>query len=305
MNSSTSRTMRLIVNGKAAGDDGLRAAVTELRELGYQLEVRVTWESGDAARYAAEAVLDGIDVVIAAGGDGTVNEVVEGVLSTDEPARCAVAVVPFGTANDFATGCGIPIGDPLAALKLAANGEIVPIDVGQANGRYFINVASGGFGAEVTANTPSEMKQLLGGAAYSLMGIVTAAKMTPYRCRVTFPNETSHEGDMLVMAVGNGRQCGGGQEVTPRALLNDGLLDLMIVHDVNLQSFGTVLNELFQLGDESNHHVSYAQVSSFRIECEEPLHLNLDGEPIQESSIDFRVLPKAIRCVLPVGAPLQ
>lgn len=297
--------MQLIINGKAAGDEGLRDAVSKIREMGHQLDVRVTWESGDAARYAAEAVHNGLDVIIAAGGDGTVNEVVEGVLSTEEPARCALAVIPFGTANDFATGCKIPPGDPLAALKLAANGKSVPIDVGQANDRYFINVASGGFGAEVTANTPPGMKQILGGAAYSIMGLIKAAQMKPYRCRIMLPDRKMHECNMLIMAVGNGRQCGGGQEVAPRALLNDGLLDMMILHDVTFQSFGTVLDELFQLGDESNDHVSYAQVPSLRIEGEEPLHLNLDGEPIRESSIEFRVLPEAIRFILPADAPLQ
>jgi lipid kinase YegS len=297
--------MRLVVNGKAAGDPGLRAAVAKIRDMGHQLQVRVTWEGGDAGGYAAEALRDGVDVVIAAGGDGTVNEVVGGVLSTDNPASSAVAVVPFGTANDFATGCGIPIGDPLAALKLAASGEIVPIDVGQANERYFINVASGGFGAEVTANTPPEMKRVLGGAAYSLMGVVTAAKMTPFQSRVTLPDGRTKEGAMLVMAVGNGRQCGGGQQVAPRALLDDGLLDLMVVHDVDIQSFGTVLNELLNLGDEANQYASYAQVPSFRIESKDPLQINLDGEPVRATSFDFRVLPSAIRLVLPPGAPLK
>jgi YegS/Rv2252/BmrU family lipid kinase len=203
--------MRLILNGKSAGNDMVRAAVGEIRRLGHTLEVRVTWETGDAARYAVDAAGVGIDVVIAGGGDGTINEVVCGMLRADATTP-AVAVLPLGTANDFANGCGIPTDDPLAALKLAATGQIHPIDVGQANDRYFINVASGGFGAEVTANTPPELKRALGGTAYSLMGVITAAKMTA--------------------------------------------------------------------------------------------HLNLDGEPVREKVYDFRVLPKAIRFVLPSEAPL-
>ena len=93
--------------------------------------------------------------------------------------------------------------------------------------------------------------------------------------------------------------------MTPRAYLNDGLLDVMMLHDVSFQTFGTVLDEFFQLGDESNHHVSYAQVESFEIEGEEPLHLNLDGEPVRESRIAFRVLPRALRFILPSEAPLK
>jgi lipid kinase YegS len=299
-----SRLIRMILNGKSAGDPALRAAVRELRDQGHGLEVRVTWEGGDAARYAADAVGDGVDVVIAAGGDGTVNEVVTGILSSEDIGNTAVAVLPFGTANDFATGCGIPIGDPLAALRLAANGEAVPIDVGKANEDYFVNVASGGFGAEVTANTSPQLKKAIGGAAYSLMGVVTAAKMSPHHCRVTLPDGSSHSGDMLVMTVGNGRQCGGGQQVAPRAYLNDGLLDVMIIHDVDVQSFGQVLAELLTLGDESHELVSYAQFPSLRIESDDAIQMNLDGEPVSSPIFEFSVIPNAIRFVLPPGAPL-
>lgn len=300
-----SRRMRLIINGKSAGDPALRPSVGQLREAGHELEVRVTWESGDAARYAAEAVRDGIDVVIAGGGDGTINEVVGGVVAEGGGGETAVAAVPYGTANDFATGCGIPLGDPLAALQLAATGKAVPIDVGKANDRYFINVASGGFGAEVTTNTPPELKKALGGAAYSLMGVVTAAKATPHPSRVTFPNGMTRCGDILVLTVGNGRQCGGGMKVAPRACLDDGLLDFTIIHDVDLESFGQVLSEIVTLGDETNEFVSYAQLPSLKLECENGFQVNLDGEPVRSETFEFSVLPKAVRFVLPPEAPLS
>lgn len=117
MSDGPNRWMRIIVNGKSAGDPALREAVATIREQGYRLEVRVTWEGGDAARYAGEAVKDQIDVVIAAGGDGTINEVVNGVLQADDAPKIAVGIVPYGTANDFATGCGIPKGDRAGRRK--------------------------------------------------------------------------------------------------------------------------------------------------------------------------------------------
>src|SRR5690606_21462144 len=106
---------------------------------------------------------------------------VGGLMTMDAACETAVAVLPYGTANDFATGCQIPYRDPLAALWLAVEGQARRIDVGQVNDRYFINAASGGFGAAVTARTPTHMKKVLGGAAYSLMGLATASKMAPYR----------------------------------------------------------------------------------------------------------------------------
>lgn len=305
MTSNPDRKLRLIINGKSAADPALREAVGGLRGEGYSIEVRVTWEGGDAARYAAEAAEQKVDVVIAGGGDGTINEVVNGLLSVGQDHQTAVAVAPYGTANDFATGCGIPVDDPLAALRLAASGPIVPIDVGRANDRYFINIASAGFGAEVTANTPPELKRAIGGAAYALMGIVTAAKASPHHCQVTLPNGTTRTGNVLVMTAANGRQCGGGQQVAPRAILNDGLLDFAIIHDVDIQSFGQVLGELMSLGDESNQYASYVQLPSLRIESDDPLQVNLDGEPMRSHIYEFSVLPKAIRFVLPPQAPLQ
>ena len=305
MSPNHARRLRLILNGKSAANPAVREAVSSVRDAGHSVEVRVTWEFGDAARYAAEALNEQVDVIVAAGGDGTVNEVVSGMMTTDSPESSALAIIPLGTANDFATGCGIPIGDPLAALQLAASGAAAPIDIGQANDRYFVNLASGGFGAEVTTQTPPNLKKALGGTAYVVTGIATAAKMTPHQCTLTLPSGESRKGAVFVLAIGNGRQAGGGQQLAPHALLNDGKLDLMVVHDVDLRSFGNLINEWVALGDESNQNISYAQLESFRIECEQPMQVNLDGEPVRESVYEFRAVPRAIRLVLPeTGAPL-
>jgi lipid kinase YegS len=296
--------MRLIVNGKAAGDPLLRPAVKEIRDAGHRLDVRVTWESGDAARLAAEAVSDGVDVVVAGGGDGTVNEVASGMLARGDTGGSAMAVVPYGTANDFATSIGVLKGDPLKALQLAASGASTPIDVGRVNDRVFVNVTSGGFGAEVTANTPPQMKQALGGAAYSLMGVVTAAKMNPYECRFTSATGDVEEGRVLMMAVGNGRQCGGGYQVTPQAILDDGLLDVVVVHDAELPQLGMVLNELLDMAADSNQFVTYRRVPSFTLESTRPLQLNLDGEPYRDTNFRFEICPKALPFVLGPQAPI-
>ena len=304
MSTSSSRWVRVIVNGKAVADPLLRPAIAQLRETGARVEVRVTWESGDAARYASEARSEGVQIVVAAGGDGTINEVASGLLENGPCQETAMATIPYGTANDFATSIGVLKGDPLRALLLAAEGDITPIDVGTVNSRIFVNVTSGGFGAEVTANTPPQMKKALGGAAYSLMGIVTAAKMNPYECRLTVPNGEVYEGLLLILAVGNGRQCGGGYQVTPQAVLNDGLLDLVVVHDAEIQQLGLVLNELSDLSAETNQFINYLQTPRFTLESSRPLQLNLDGEPYLDSKFNFEILPKALPFVLGPVAPL-
>ena len=297
------RTLLLVANGKTAGAPDLLAAVAAMRDRGFSLDMRVTAQAGDAARLAAQGAKDGVDVVVAVGGDGTLSEVVSGLLSAPDSCETSVAVVPFGTANDFAAGCGIPIGEPLAALELAAAGEATAIDVGKVNDRVFINVASGGFGARVTAETPPGLKEILGGAAYSLMGLVHAPSFLPYRGKFVTP-EAEHHGAIIAMAVGNGRCAGGGFQVTPRALLNDGLLDLMMIVDFEVHEFGVLISELFNLGADENRVAVYRQLESFRIEADEPMPMNLDGEPIVESTFDFQVLPRRLPFILPRGAPL-
>ncbi len=157
----------------------------------------------------AEAAQAGIDTIVAAGGDGTLHEVVNGMVAAATPTASALGVLPLGTANDFATACGIPAGDPLNALMLIAEGTPTPIDVGRLGDRVFINVASGGFGTQVTVGTPSEIKRVLGAAAYFLTGLRYVTDLQAQHAQVVAP-EFSWEGAFYALAVGNGRRAGGG-----------------------------------------------------------------------------------------------
>lgn len=296
------KRIRVILNGKSAARPEVRTAVNQIRDEGQSMEVRCTWEGGDAARFAQEAMSDGIEVLVAAGGDGTVHEVVNGLMTAELSPELALGVLPLGTANDFARGCGIPL-EPYEALKLASGGTPVAIDVPSANGVFFANVASGGFGAEVTVGTPTGLKRAMGGGAYALVGIVTAAKMMPYSGKVVGAGESA-EGTFIALAVGNARQAGGGFQVTPKALLDDGLLDLMILTDFETKDLGLVLNEIQDFANPSNRFVHYRQVPEFEMEIPGKLPINLDGEPYRWDRIRFEVRPKAIHVVLPEGCPL-
>ncbi len=298
------RRLRLVLHGRTAKFPSLREAIEIIREAGVSVDVRVTWEAGDAARFAREAVEDAVDVVVAGGGDGTLNEVAGGMLAGESSPRTALAVMPLGTANDFAAASGLSAATPLEALKLAAGGRVRLMDVGRMNGRYFVNVVSGGFGAEVTANTPDEMKQLLGGAAYSLMGLLTAINYRPYEARLTMEDHLQ-EGNLLLVAVGNGRQCGGGYQVTPKALLNDGLLDLVLVRDAEFPRWGAVYHEMTNPDLEDRQFVDYYQFKSFTLETREPFQMNLDGEPVEATRFEFEIAESRLPVILPAGSPLM
>jgi lipid kinase YegS len=293
------RKVQLILNGKVAANDALRNAIVQQRAAGHRIKVRVTRKKGDARRFAAET--READLLIAAGGDGTLNEVVHGLMDLSKAARPALGVVPLGTANDFAAGCGIPR-EPEKALALCMKRQGVPIDIGKANEHWFLNAASVGFGAEVTATTPPELKRLLGQAAYTMMGAILAMNVHHYRGRLTLPNrEITASGPVAI--VGNGRQTGGGIQVAPRARIDDGLLDLLVVRQIPAMALLTAARELQELSPDGEY-ISYWQTPWAAVYAEEAIPVNLDGEPVRFSIVRYEAVPRAIRLIVPPNCPL-
>jgi lipid kinase YegS len=293
------RKVQLILNGKVAGNDALRNAIVQQRAAGRRIKLRVTKRKGDARRFAAEA--GEADLLIAAGGDGTLNEVVHGLMDLSKAARPVLGVVPLGTANDFATGCGIPR-DPEEALTLCMEGQGVPIDIGKANEHWFLNAGSVGFGAEVTATTSPELKRLLGPVAYAVMGGILAMNVHHYHGRLTLPDrEITGSGPIAI--VSNGRQTGGGVQVAPRARIDDGLLDVLVVRQIPAIALLTAARELQELSPDGEY-ISYWQTPWAEFHPEETIPVNLDGEPVQFSSVRYEAVPGAIRLIVPTNCPL-
>ncbi|MCR4458044.1 MULTISPECIES: lipid kinase YegS [Enterobacteriaceae] len=289
----------LILNGKSAGDDTLREAVTLLRNEGIELHVRVTWEKGDAARYVAEAVELGVATVIAGGGDGTINEVATALVNTTGENVPAMGIIPLGTANDFATSTGVP--ETLdKALQLAIVGKAVPIDVARVNDQTcFINMATGGFGTRITTETPERMKAALGGVSYVIHGLMRMDTLKADSVEIRGEN-FSWQGDALVIGIGNGRQAGGGQQLCPGALINDGLLQIRIFTGEEL--LPALFTTLTQPEDSPN--IVDGESAWFEVTSPHEITFNLDGEPLSGQHFRMEILPGALKCRLPPDCPL-
>lgn len=289
----------LILNGKSADNPLLREAIALLRNEGVDIHVRVTWEKGDAQRYVEEARQLGVETVIAGGGDGTINEVSTALIQCQGANVPALGILPLGTANDFATSVGIP--DALDnALKLAIAGSAVEIDIAQVNDKtYFINMATGGFGTRITTETPEKLKAALGGVSYLIHGLMRMDTLKPDRCEIRGEN-FQWQGDALVIGIGNGRQAGGGQQLCPDALINDGLLQLRIFTGEEL--LPALLSTLKQ--PEENPNIIDGASSWFDIQAPHEITFNLDGEPLSGQQFHIEILPAALRCRLPPDCPL-
>ncbi|WP_017735242.1 lipid kinase YegS [Pseudomonas sp. CBZ-4] len=292
----TSPKALLILHGKQALNEDVRAAVQARREQGWELAVRVTWEGGDAERLVHEALDAGYTHLIAGGGDGTLRDVAEAMAHAKTDA--SLVLMPLGTANDFARAAGVPL-EPAQALALL---DVPPraIDLGQAGGQVFLNMATGGFGSQVTANTSEDLKKVLGGAAYLFTGLTRFSELKAAYGELEGPG-FHWKGDLLALGIGNGRQAGGGHVLCPGAVVDDGLLDISIL-PAPQEVVGTLLT-LMSDGGLDNMFVR-ARLPWVEIKVADGLYINLDGEPLKGDDLRFVALPKALRVHLPVGSPL-
>ncbi len=299
---------RLILNGKSAGNDALRAAVADVRERGIRLDVRVTWEGGDAGRYVNEAIADGVDTIVAGGGDGTLSEIAAALAHREEAAEAlpALALIPMGTANDFATAAGIPTA-PEKALALVAEASAVAVDLLQVEAdegfHWCVNLASGGFGTEVTVETDEKLKKMLGGLAYVITGVARLGRIEPVTAELQGP-DFAWSGGFLALGLGNGRQAGGGQVLCPDAWINDGQIDVTVLPVLNgdLATVGTLLTRRDR--EALEHLTRRARLPWLELSAAKPFTLNLDGEPVRSRRFRVTCVPGRLRMHLPPDCPL-
>lgn len=283
----------LVVHGARADNPLLRRAVDRVRARGHEIEVRVTWEGGDARRFAREAAREKPTAVVAVGGDGTVNEVVNGLAGTDVP----LGIVPLGTANDFARQARIPEGVE-AALGAILRLEPARIDLASLNGRRFLNVSTGGIGALVTSEANPATKAALGPVAYALSGVRTFARLRPFEAKFSAPG-FRFEGPFLVFAVGNARRTGGGTNITPTASVTDGLLDICIVEHMPRMEFARLVLQLRRGDHVEMPGVHYAKLPRLLIEPVRKVPANVDGEFAEYERMDYRAHRLELLAFLP------
>lgn len=253
---------------------------------------------GHLAQAAGEA---GESLLVVIGGDGTVNEVVNGAVSSG----AEIAVLPSGTGEDFGRTHGIP-SDFDGAVRVALDGRTRTIDLGRVepesgSSRYFANVGSVGMSGAV-ARRANAMTKRFGGRAtffYALTREFLAWQNT--RVVVELEDGTRREGRMHDVIVANGHWHGGGMRLAPDAEQDDGLFDVVLIGDVNKLDFLTTAPKLY-----SGHYLSHPKVellrsSSVSISADEPLPLEVDGEPIGTTPARFEIVPAALRLRVPAA----
>lgn len=289
----TVKTALLLVNPKSRrGRDSLPEVRRLLDEAGIRF-IEPQPELGGTTSEAIERQSDSVDQVIVGGGDGSLNGAAEGLLKTGLP----LGVLPLGTANDFARTVGLPL-NLAAAVKAIANGRTTQIDLGEANGHLFFNVASVGFSADLAESLTEKAKKRWGKLGYAIIAARLLANSQLFTATLEHDGQTE-ELRTLQVAVGNGRFYGGGMTVHADATATDGMLDF---YSLEVDHWRKLLKLLPSL--RKGTHGDWNDVRSFStkdltIRTSKPRVVNLDGELKTNTPVRFTIREKAISVFVP------
>jgi len=296
---------KLIVNPISGGWDvqrELAAVLTHLEDHGWQASVHQTERPGEATDLARQAVDQDLDAVFVVGGDGTINETINGLAESP----VALGVLPGGTGNVWAKGLGLPTRSPRHLLPLVDSVRaLVPgttrrIDLGKVNGRYFLQWAGLGLDAEVTyAMEPRTRRQRrLGALAYIIAGVITAANMVGTRTRIWIDGERLYRRSILIV-ISNSQLYGNMVRIATDARLDDGLLDINVFSGTGFgSSMRAALGVITGLHVRDPRHSFYLG-RTIRIETDQPMPLHVDGEPLGTTPINCEIAPRALSVIIP------
>jgi diacylglycerol kinase (ATP) len=276
----------------------LPEVLEKMEKAGYETSCHATTGEGDATVAATLAVNRKYDLVVAVGGDGTLNEVVAGVSKFEK--RPKIGLIPMGTTNDFARAVHIPR-DINKAVDIIIQGDSIPVDVGMMNDRYFINIAGGGRLTELTYEVPSKLKTVLGQLAYYLKGIEMLPSIRASSVRIEYDGQVFDDKAMLFL-IGLTNSVGGFEKLAPDASINDGKFTLLILKELNMAEFIRVASLALRGEHLSDPHVIYAKASKISVSSDERVLLNLDGEYGGLLPATFENLERHIEVLVPLSS---
>jgi len=287
-----------VILNPAAGSVKDRDAIIERIKALPSTDLRVTSKRGSAEQFTRAAVAGGCDLVIAAGGDGTLNEVVNGI--GEKAMHVRVGVLPLGTGNDFARTLELPT-DVEECIELILAAQTRPIDLVRVTSdcvRYFVNVSAGGFSGLVNDKLTPEMKETWGPLAYIRSAAAALPELRAYLTRIALDNTETISETLYNVIIGNGRFVAGGIPVAPEAAPDDGLLDLVLIPKRPTLDLALLAPQILMGTHLSSDSVIYRRASRIAVNSKPGMWFNVDGELVGNEPAVFQVLPRALQFVV-------
>lgn len=288
---------RLIYNPSSGREEMKRKLPDILQRLeagGIETSCHATTGEGDATLAAADAIKRKFDIIIAAGGDGTLYEVINGM--AEQAYRPKLGIIPLGTTNDFARALGIPKHWEFA-VDLIIQKHTRSIDVGKVNKRYFINIAGGGSITELTYEVPSKLKTVIGQLAYYMKGLELLPRLRPIEMYFRADGVELHE-EVMMFLIANSNSVGGFDKIAPDANLQDGLFDVFILKKCNLAEFIRIVSLALRGEHVNDPHLIHFKTKYLQISSPDYVQINLDGEFGGMLPSTFSVLPSHLDIIV-------
>jgi diacylglycerol kinase (ATP) len=288
----------VILNPAASSVKDIDALVERIRNLP-GAEVCITTKAGAAMQSAKTALRKGYDMIVAAGGDGTLNEVVNGI--REDASTVVLGLIPLGTGNDFARTLDLPT-DIDEAIDLLLAGHTRAIDLVRVTSdvrRYFVNVSAGGFSGLVDEKLTPEMKKTWGPLAYLRSAAAALPELRAHRTTVSLGNAESLTLNLFDVVIANGRYVGGGMRIAPEASIDDGLLDIILMQ-VRAPAELALLAAQVALGNHlSSDAIVFRRAAKVTVKSRPRMWFNVDGEIVGNKPAKFEILPRALQFVVP------
>lgn len=288
----------VILNPSAGSVHDVEELVKQIEQLP-DSEVHRTTKAGSAARFARAALRKGCELIVAAGGDGTLNEVINGLKESAAEAR--VGLIPLGTGNDFARTIGLPT-DPAAALQVLRAGHTRAVDLVRVTSdevRYFLNVSAGGFSGLVNERLTPELKKTWGPLAYLRSAAAALPDLRAYRTTLALDNSESLTLDLYNVVVANGRYVAGGTFIAPEASIDDGLLDIILIQKRSATELALLAAQVMVGAHLSSEAVVFRRAAKVTVNSKPGMWFNVDGELVGNEPACFEILPRALNFVVP------
>ncbi|CAN5709686.1 diacylglycerol kinase [soil metagenome] len=283
----------IICNPGAGSVDDREAIRAQLQEFP-SATVHFTEGAGDATRLAQEAVEQGCGAVIAAGGDGTLNEVINGIAA--HAGSLQVGLIPLGTGNDFAKMLNLPdnIEDCIDVLRSGTTRPVDLVRVTTDRVRHFVNVSAGGFSGAVNEKLTPEIKQNWGPLAYLRCAAEALPELRAHRTEIVLDDTAPMAVDLFNAVIANGRYVAGGTMIAPEAEIDDGLLDIVLVPQNPAGDIALVAAQIALGRHLKSEGVIFRRAAKVSISSVPGMWFNVDGELIGNEPAVFEVLPRAL-----------
>jgi YegS/Rv2252/BmrU family lipid kinase len=281
----------LIILNPAAHSERAQRKRAQVESLAHDCVICATTRTGEAELMARRGIEEGFEKIVAAGGDGTINEVVNGLAGTS----ATLGLLPIGTMNVFATELGLPVHNLELCWDIIKADSTRAVDLPKANQKFFVQLAGVGLDAQVVKETSSQLKRNFGPVSYLISAVQIAARKPP-RLFIQSDDATIDEGSFVL--VGNGRLYGGPFPFFKHAVIDDGLLDVIVFKRLGYLEIIKYLQDVIFSSEIRVPEIEYFQTRRLRVDSDQSVPVELDGELVGNCPVEFSLSERSLRVLV-------